>query len=169
MRTFKRLLVAVLLLVLCLLVVFVAAGLTIPSERSFTNEIAIDVPADEVWDVIMDKDRYAEWQTQLERVEVIDSHNWLEYPKGAPDALRFRLVKDERPTSMEFHYTMGDNFSGHWKGEISSTATGVRLKTTDSYRAAGWPTKIMIYTFFDMESFAKDWNSKLKQRAEKLK
>lgn len=141
----------------------------IPEKRSFTNEVEIGAPAEKVWEVITDKKSYAEWQTAIAKVEIIDDKTWLEYPKDAPEPLKFSVAKDERPTRMEFHYTMGDSFSGHWKGEITPTATGVRLRTTDSYKVDGWLTKILIGLFFDMDSFAKDWNSKLKARVESFK
>jgi len=147
---------------------FLVAVFTLPASQSFENEVEIAAAAEKVWEVVADKKRFTEWQTQLEKIEVIDGRNWVEYPKGSPEPLKFSLAGDERPAKMEFRYTMGDSFSGHWKGEISPAADGVRLKTTDSYAARGWLTKIFIYAFFDMDSFANDWNSKLKQRVESL-
>lgn len=149
-----------------LAIAFVAAGMMIPAEKSFTNEVEINAPAERVWQVVTDTQKYTEWQDQLTKVERIDDKNWVEYPKNSPEPLRFSVAKDERPSRMEFQYTMGDSFNGHWKGEITPSGSGVKLKTTDSYTAKGWLTKILLYTFFDMESFAKDWNSKLKRRVE---
>ncbi len=168
MKILKFLLIAVGMIVLVCIGAFIAAGLTIPASQSFTNEVEINAPAEKVWEVITDKKRYAEWQTHLEKIEITDDKNWVEYPKGSPEPLRFILANDERPTKMEFHYTMGDSFSGHWKGEMTPTVAGVKLKTTDSYSALGWLTKILIYAFFDMGSFAKDWNAQLKTRVESL-
>ncbi len=168
MKILKVFLIAAAVLVIFLAVVFIAAGLLVPAEQSFTNEVEINAPAESVWQIISDKDRYTEWQTQLTKVERIDDKTWVEYPKDSPEPLRFTLAKDERPFRMEFSYTMGNSFTGSWKGEITPTASGVKLKTVDSYATQGWLTKILIYTFFDMGSFAKDWNSKLKTRVESL-
>jgi hypothetical protein len=145
---------------------FVAAGMLIPAEKSFTNSVEINAPATQVWQVLTDKQRYPEWQTKLARVEVIDDRNWIEYPKDAPEPLRFTLAKDERPWAMSFDYKMGDSFSGSWTGRLATTTSGVRLETIDSYAAKGWVTKILMYIFFDFDQFAKDWNTKLKQRVE---
>lgn len=154
---------------LSLVTAFLVAGLLVPAERSFSNEIEIEATAESVWQVITDKSRYTEWQPSIKKVDVIDERNWVENLKDSQEPLRFSLVADRRPESMEFGYSMGDSFHGHWKGEMTSTATGVRLKTTDGYKVDGWITKILIGMFFDLDSFAKDWNSKLKARVESLK
>lgn len=168
MKVLKIFLFAIGLLVLILAAAIVIAGIAIPAGQSFENEIEINAPAERVWQVITDKSRYTEWQDQLDKVDVIDDKSWVEYPKGSPEPLKFSIASDERPSRMEFHYTMGDSFSGHWKGEITPSPSGVKLKTTDSYSTQGWLTKIMIYAFFDLGSFARDWNARLKTRVESL-
>jgi uncharacterized membrane protein len=168
MSIVKKLLVAVVVVGFVLVTALVIGGMMMPGERKFENEISIDAPADKVWQVITDKQRYTEWQTELERVEIIDDTNWIEYPNSAPEPLRFKLENDGRPSRMEFSYTMGDAIRGHWTGDITPTASGVKLKTVDSYKADGWMMKILMGVFFDLDSFAKDWNSNLKRRAEAL-
>jgi uncharacterized protein YndB with AHSA1/START domain len=153
MRIVKVLLLAVGLLVVLTAFCFLAAGLWIPAERSFTNEIEIKAPAEKVWEVVNDRSKYTEWQTNLERVEVINERDhmggpfWIEYPKDSPQPLKFWEQKDERPARMEFEYSMSQYFQGSWKGEIMPTEKGVRLRTVDSYRTEDWMTKIMIYAF----------------------
>lgn len=166
MNVLKILLFAVGLCVVLAATAILVAGTLIPAEQSFENEVEINAPAERVWSVITDRARFMEWQDQLDKVELTDEKTWVEYPKGSPEPLIFRVASDERPGKMEFHYTMGDSFAGHWRGEITATPTGVRLRTTDGYSTNGWLTKIMIYVFFDMESFAKEWNAKLKARVE---
>lgn len=168
MKVVKYLLFAAGLLLGVLVAVFVVAGILIPAERSFTNSVEINQPADKIWEVVTDKSKYTEWQPKLTKVEVTDERNWLEYPKDSPEPLRFTLARDERPDGMSFNYKMGDSFIGAWQGRVTPTATGVQLETTDSYVAKGWVTKILIYLFFDLDAFAKDWNNKLKQRVERL-
>ena len=168
MRILKKLLIAVAAVILVVTLAIVVAGFFVPAERSFSNEIDINAPADRVWGVLTDKKRYTEWQTQLERVEITDDRHWIEYPKDAPEPLSFQLENDSRPWSMEFSYTMGSAMHGHWKGEITPTANGVRIKTTDAYTTSSWLMKMLMGAFFDLDEFAKDWNNKLKQRAETL-
>jgi uncharacterized membrane protein len=145
---------------------FLIAGLLVPSERSSVNEVEIEAPPERVWQVMEERSKYAEWQTNLTKVEVIDEKNWVEYPKDSPDPLKFTETRDERPRQMEFAYTMGSSFAGKWSGDATPSASGTHLKTTDSYSADGWLTKILVYMFFDYDKFAKDWNNKLKQRVE---
>ena len=168
MRLLKILLLVLVVIIVLCGAAFIVAGLVIPEERSFTNEIEINAAAETVWQVVNDRGKYTAWQTNLTRVEVIDDNSWIEYPKDSPQPLRFSLAKDERPARMEFNYTMGESLGGKWLGEISRTANGVRLKTEDSYAAKGWLTKILLAAFFDMDGFAKDWNQRLKQRVESL-
>ena len=168
MTIVKKLLVIAAVGVLVVAVAFIVLGFFVPTERSFANEIDIDAPADRVWQVMTDKQRYPEWQDQLDRVEIISDQEWIEYPKNAPEPLRFQLVNDGRPSRMEVSYTMGEAMYGHWSGEMMPTAKGVKLKTIDSYKTNGWFMKIMLATFFDLDAFAKDWNGKLKHRAEAL-
>ena len=169
MRILKKLLIAVGLLVLVVILAIVTLGFFVPAERSFTNEIDINAPADKVWQVLDDKQLYTEWQSQLERVEIIDDELWIEYPRNAPEPLAFRLENDNRPSSMEFSYTMGDAIHGHWKGEVTPIDGGVKLRTTDSYRTDSWIMKMMMAAFFDLDAFARDWNRTLKQRVETLR
>lgn len=168
MKILKIIVGAIGVLVLVCVAAVLIAGMVLPASQSFTNEVEINAPAEKVWDVIADKKRYNEWQTQLDKVEVTDEKNWVEYPKNSPEPLKFSVAADERPAKMEFHYTMGDSFSGHWKGEITPTATGVKLKTTDSYATDGMLTTILIYAFFDLNYFAREWNGLLKTRVESL-
>jgi len=168
MKILKKLLIAAAVLVFLGVVTIITAGFLLPSERSFVNEIDINAPADRVWQVIADRERYTEWQTQLDRVEIIDERTWIEHPKESPDPLKFQIIRDERPSSMEVNYTMGTAIRGAWKGELTPTSSGVRLKTTDGYRTDHWMMKMLLGAFFDLDGFAKDWNKKLKQRVETL-
>ncbi|MBK9154446.1 MAG: SRPBCC family protein [Chloracidobacterium sp.] len=149
-------------------VAILVAVLIIPAERSFVNEVVIDAPPEKVWAVINDRERFPEWQAKVKSVDTVDAKTWLEHIEGSADPLRFAVAVDERPRRMEFHYTMGDSFSGHWRGETVAEGPGTRLTTTDSYKAEGSLTKVLIYAFFDMENFAKDWNAQLKSRVESL-
>jgi uncharacterized membrane protein len=168
MKILKIIATAIGLLLVLAIGAFVVAGIALPAEVEFVNEVEINAPAEPVWQVVTDKSKYTEWQTNLARVELVDDKNWIEYPKDFPEPLRFTLVKDERPSSVEIKYTIGDTVEGSWKGSATPTANGIRLRTTDGYKANGWMTKILLRAFFDLDTFAKDWNNKLKARAEKV-
>src|SRR5262245_32707501 len=122
MTIVKKLLVIAAVGILVVVVGVVILGFFVPAEREFVNEIDIDAPADQVWQVITDKQRYTEWQTQLDRVDIISEKEWIEYPKDSPEPLRFQLVHDGRPSRMEISYTMGDAMHGHWSGEVTPTS-----------------------------------------------
>lgn len=146
--------------------VLLAGAVLIPKERSFEDEVVIEATAESVWAVINDRERFPEWQAKVKRVEIIDASSWVEHVEGSPDPLRFSTAVDERPGRMEFHYSMGSVFIGHWKGEVIEQGSSVLLRTTDSYATGGTLSKVMIYAFFDMNGFARDWNESLKKRVE---
>jgi uncharacterized membrane protein len=76
----KKLLVIAALGILVVVVGLAILGFFVPAEREFTNEIDIDAPANQVWHVITDQRRYTEWQTQLERVEMVSEKEWIVEP-----------------------------------------------------------------------------------------
>lgn len=166
MKILKWLARIVLGLIALSLLAFVILGLALPNERNYVNEVEINAPADRVWAIILDKERYAEWQPNISKVERISETEWREYLKDSPQPLDFKVVKDERPRTMEFAMTMGEAYKGYWRGEILPTGNGVKLQTEDKMMLEGWLAKTMIPLFFDLDGFAKDWNSRLKTRAE---
>ena len=104
MKVLKWLLMALATLSLAAAIARFVTAAVMPDEPKFVNELDIDAPAEKVWEVMtddLDTRRYAEWQTQLDRVEIIDNSTWIEYPKLEPDPVRFRLVTDERPIGMK--------------------------------------------------------------------
>ena len=144
---------------------FVALGLYIPNERTFTQVTEINAPPETVWKVLNDREKYPEWQNQLEKIEIVNEKEWVEYTPGGK--ILFRLDAAEVPRSMDISYTMVDPFRGSWRGELSGRGDATLLRTTDSTVVNGWLTKIMMYFFFDLEDFATDWNKRLKSEAEK--
>ncbi|QQS40283.1 MAG: SRPBCC family protein [Acidobacteriota bacterium] len=165
MRTLIYFVIAIAVL---LAAAFIALGLYIPAEKEFTQVTEINASAESVWKVLKDVEKYPAWQDQLERVEIRNEKEWVEHTPGG--AIDFRLVSEDAPRTMEIAYTMGGSFEGKWRGELSPRGQDkTLLRTTDSTKVNGWFTKIMMWFFFDIEDFAKDWNSKLKNRAEAVK
>lgn len=161
----KKLLYILMAIVLVLLAVFVALGLYIPDEQEFTQVTEIDASAESVWRVLEEREKFPEWQDQVESIEVRNDKEWTEVTPGGP--IDFRIVSEEEPRSMNIRYSMGDSFEGSWQGDLSPRGENkTLLRTRDAVKVNGWPTKIMMWFFFDLEEFAKDWNGKLKKRAE---
>ena len=168
MRVLKVILLTLDAIIMLCVGAFIGAVIVVPSERSFTNEVYIDAPADVVWNVIDDREQFPDWQPGLKQVDVEDSEHWVEYSVSSPEPLRFSIVDDERPSALTIEYAMGDSFTGNWRGGITPLENGVRLKTRDSYKTQGYFSKVFIAAFFNMDRFAKTWNENLKRRAESL-
>ena len=153
-------------IVLVVVLAFVAAGVIIPSERSFTQVTEIEASPETVWAVLNDREKYLEWQDQLTKIEITDETHWTEYPKNA-DPLKLTITGRDEGRSMDITYSMDNGFEGSWRGELSPRGEQRTLiRTTDKMVTNGWIMKIMMAMFFDIEDFAKDWNQKLKKRCE---
>lgn len=152
-----------------LLFVFILAGLLIPAEKSFTDTTSIEATPETVWTVLRDVKSFPEWQDQVSSVEIENDDSWTEVTESA-GPLRFKVVRAEKPTLLEIHYSSESGVKGEWLGELTSADGGkkTQLKTTDRSKVESWIAKVFMSMFFDLEEFAKDWNQKLKKRAEKL-
>ena len=149
-------------------IAFLAGGLLIPNEKSYTQETEINASQETVWKVLNDHEKFPEWQDKLASVEIKDEKNWTEVTKDA-GPIDFTIVSSDQPNKLELKYSMGESYKGEWFGELRSPAEGKTvLKTTDKSVVNSWVMKILMSAFFDIEEFAKDWNQKLKARAESL-
>ena len=168
MKILKLLLKLAIGLIGLLVLVFVLAGLLIPSEKTFTQETVIDASPETVWSVLTDREKYPEWQDKLSGVEIKDDENWVEISKDA-GPIDFKFVKRDKPKLLELNYSTQSGVNGEWRGELKSMGDGkTTVTTTDKSIVNSWVAKIFMSMFFDVEDFARDWNQKLKKRAESL-
>jgi uncharacterized protein YndB with AHSA1/START domain len=162
----KLVVIGLVILVVVIAVALTSAAIVIPKNKTFTQEIEINASREVIWKVLNDKANYPEWQDQLTRVEIRDSKNWIEYTKQS-DPIEFTEVASEEPVSLRLSYKMGPSYKGTWTGELRRIAPDKTiLRTTDTSEVDSVAVKIMMAVFFDIEDFAKDWNQKLKKRAE---
>lgn len=168
MKLVKTFIVFVLVVMVLIGAAFLAGGLLISNEKSFTQETEINASQETVWNVLNDHEKFPEWQDKLESVEIKDEKNWTEVTKDA-GPIDFTIVSSNKPNKLQLKYSMGESFKGEWFGELSSPSEGKTiLKTTDKSIVNSWVMKVLMSAFFDIEDFAKDWNKKLKARAESL-
>ncbi|NNE98880.1 MAG: hypothetical protein HKN25_07655 [Pyrinomonadaceae bacterium] len=165
----SRILIAFVLGLVCLLGIgFVLGGVLIPAEKSFTQETEIDASAETVWKVLTEREKYTEWQDKLSAVKIIDENRWVEIVKDV-GPIDFYFVRKEKPKTLEIKYATPSGVDGQWLGEIKPVSYGrTVITTTDKSIVKSWIAKIFMSMFFDIEEFAKDWNQKLKARAESL-
>ncbi|REJ76204.1 MAG: hypothetical protein DWQ47_11355 [Acidobacteria bacterium] len=163
----KKLIYILIFLVFALVAAFVTLGLLIPAEKEFTQVTEIEASAETVWTVLKDVEKYPEWQDQIEKIEIRNEKEWIEHTPGG--AIDFKIESEDELRSMDIGYKMGDSFTGSWKGELSPRGgKKTLLRTTDATKVDGWFTKVMMWFFFDIEEFAKEWNGNLKARAEEI-
>ncbi|MEZ5344827.1 MAG: SRPBCC family protein [Pyrinomonadaceae bacterium] len=166
MRFVKITAVILLGVVLFLGIVFVTAGILVPSERTFSQETIIDAPPEIVWNVLTEREKYPEWQKDLKSVKITGEKTWTEETKDA-GPIDFKILRSEKPVLLEIEYSMGSWMKGGWSGKLKRLEGGKTLiNTTDKTSVKSWPMKIGMSMFFDIEDFARDWNRALKTRAE---
>lgn len=169
MKILKKLALAFSALVLIFGIIFVALGLILPDEILKKNEIAINSKPETVWQVINDREKFGEWAPNLEKVEIIDERKWREFPRGSDRPVIFEKVNAEKFSKYEIKYEMENLMAGEWRGTLEKTGNGTLLTTEDKLIHKSWFGKILMPLFFDLDSFAKEFNEKLKERAEGLK
>ena len=164
-----KLIIKLVAAVIAIAVIGVAAAVfTIPNKRTIEQETEINASQEVVWQVLMDREKYPDWQDAISKVEMTGDDTWNEITADG-QKIEFKRTLADKPTEMRIEYKMGDQFSGTWKGELKSAGSGKTLfKTTDTNEAHSSLTKIMMAIFFDFEDFVKTWNAKLKKRAESL-
>ncbi len=162
----RKILKIIAVLITILVIVFVSAAIVIPKKKSYTQETVISASREDIWKVLTDKAKYTEWQDQLAKVEIKDDRHWTETTIDG-QILEMTLEKSEEPERMELSYKIGENFLGSWSGDMRSlTPNKTIIRTTDTIEIDSVIMKVTVAMFFDIEEFAKDWNQKLKKRAE---
>jgi len=168
MKVLKIVAISLVALVLVVGLIFLALGLILPDEVLVKNAIEIDATPDKIWQVMDEREKDNEWVPNIEKVEIIDDKKWKEFPKGSDRAIIFEVVKIQRPEKYEVKYEMEGFMSGQWRGTLFETEKGTLLRTEDKIIHKSWFGKIMMPLFFDLDSFAKEFNKKFKERVESL-
>lgn len=149
-------------------IVFLIAGILVPSERSCTQETIIDSSPEVIWSVLTDREKFPEWQKDLKSVKITGSNTWIGETKEA-GSIDFTVIRSEKPTSLDLKYSKGSWMQGGWSGRLKQIDNGKTvITTTDKTIAGNWPMKIMMSMFFNIGDFASDWNKSLKDRAEAI-
>ena len=155
-------------LVVVVVVAFTSAAIVIPRKKTFVQETEINASREVVWQVLNDKEKYPEWQEQIKKVAIRDEDNWSEETADG-QTIVFKRTFSEEPAGMGLEYSVGDYFRGTWRGELRRLSNDrTIIRTTDSSEVDSVVMKVFMAMFFDIEDFARDWNKKLKKRAESL-
>jgi uncharacterized protein YndB with AHSA1/START domain len=165
----KLVLKGLVIVLVLIAVAFTSAAIVIPKKRTFTQETEINASREVIWRILNDKASYPQWQDQLEKVEIKDAKNWLEYLKQGGDPIEFTENSSEEPVGLSLSFKMGESYKGSWTGELRRIGPKKTiLRTTDKSEVDSVMMKVMMAMFFDTEEFAKGWNQKLKKRAETM-
>ncbi|MDH3283716.1 MAG: SRPBCC family protein [Acidobacteriota bacterium] len=128
------------LAVVAVLLGMAVVGSFLPIEHVVTREVALDRPADEVWELITDFERYPEWVPGLESMEPLiggrDARLWRQSGQGAQ--LTIEVVERVPPRRLVTRPAdEGLPYSGSWTHEVVPTPGGCRLVVTERGRVEG--------------------------------
>lgn len=93
-------------------------------EETFSSDI------DKIWDLMTNLD-HQEWRSQIERIEKLEHHRFIEYDKDGYKT-EFVILNKIKPDIYEFNLK-NDNIEGHWIGKLKRLDNGyVQLRMTEA-------------------------------------
>lgn len=125
-------------------------GLATPREHTVSRTVIVPAPREQVWMVIRDFSRYADWRHELEHAEVVaDSTTqpqWREI--STRRAITFGVTQEEPPLMMVARILDVDvPFTGEWRWELHTHSEGTSVSLTE-HGAVGNPIFRFIGTHF---------------------
>jgi hypothetical protein len=132
-RVLKRLLLFTVLGVLIVGIAVTAVGYSLPQAHVAMREASFSAPPGLVFAAVTDVARYAEWRTDLSKVDVLESDplKWREHSGG--DAITFEVMESKRDERFKVRIADADlPFGGSWTYELMPENSGTRLRITEN-------------------------------------
>lgn len=80
----------------------------------------------EVWNIVLDIDKYSQWRSDVSKVEIIDDNQFIEYNKSGYATI-FTVTNVESYQKWEFDME-NTNMKGHWIGIFTSVKDGTQIE-----------------------------------------
>lgn len=113
-------------------VILFAVGATLPVKHSAVGEAVIPAPRDSVYALIAAVERYPEWRTGIERVEVENAATGVRYVEHGSDEIPYEVVERIAGERMVTRIAGEDlPFGGTWTFELEDAGGGTRLRITE--------------------------------------
>lgn len=134
MSPFLKLLLGLALVLVLVGLLIVAIGAVLPKEHQARRNGRFRRPPRAVWDVIHNVDNYAEWRSDIEKVERLPDSGgqtrWKEYSRG--QVITFQRV-ESKPTSRMVTMIADKTlpFAGRWIFVLEATPEGCNLSIVE--------------------------------------
>lgn len=98
-----------------------------------------------VWDIVLDVDKYSTWRSDLNRTEMINDKQFIEYTKGGY-ATTFIVTVVEPYKRWEFDME-NSNIKGNWIGIFTAKGTETQINFTENVTPKKWFMKPFVKTY----------------------
>ena len=116
-----------------------------------------------VWEIVLDIDKYSIWRSDLSKTEVIDENKFIEYTKEGY-ATSFTVTFVELHKRWEFDME-NNNMKGHWIGIFISKGNEAQIDFTEIVILKKWFMKPFIKSYLKKQQtqFVLDLKKALEQ------
>ena len=116
-----------------------------------------------VWEIVLDIDKYSIWRSDLSKTEVIDENKFIEYTKEGY-ATSFTVTFVEPHKRWEFDME-NNNMKGHWIGIFISKGNEAQIDFTEIVILKKWFMKPFIKSYLKKQQtqFVLDLKKALEQ------
>ena len=127
-------------------------GRAMPSTHTVTAKREIKAPIENVWQKMTDWQAQANWRKSVDRVDVLSSDTFVEYPKKGA-AIKFAVVQQDAPRFIELA------MSGPAELSFADGVTTIQVyEAITQHSVIG---KILSRLFFDLDAFTNDYLQQL--------
>ena len=99
----------------------------------------------QVWELILDIEKYATWRSDLSKTEVISDTQFIEYTKdGYPTTFTVTLVDPYKRWEFDME---NSNMKGHWIGVFNDKGNETEIDFTEFVEAKKWFMKPFVKSY----------------------
>ncbi len=159
----KSLLVILIFIATSSLAIFIW-GYSLPAIYEVTVKETINAPIDKVWGIMTDWERQTEWRKEISKVEMKEGSKFIEYPRKGP-SIEFEIIYFDKPK--HFELSMVGAVEGNYTAKLSFNDGITSIIAKEKVINKSIFSRIISSIFFDLEKFAKNYLSQLKEYAER--
>jgi len=140
-------------------------GRSLPATQEVKIQRNIQAPLQKVWAALVNWSEQVSWRRKLDRVEVINSDYFIEYPnRGRP--IKFRVVDSQPPNRIELG--LSGPFIGTYIAELTEENGITTIAAYEKISIDSTLGRVLSRLFFNLEDFANHYLDELAAYVEKV-